>query len=626
MYTRVHISVFSRLLLICAVLLLIFFLISLKFKIDFYQVLTGIVVLLFIIFPVLHFFVNRPLQQIQKALDTGDLSQIKRLAAKGNGFGQLASLALRFFKQREELLEEISERKKAESALRESEERYRSLVETSPDAIMLCDLGGTVLLGNQSSSNRMFGDYTEPGTEISILDLVSSESRQKVESILTEIKQKERIKVECQMKGRDGKSFPAEAHFSLVNASNNGSGAVICIARDITERKKSEAEKMKLEEQFRAIYKMEAVGQLAGGIAHDFNNIMGAISGYADIIRHRYGRDPKLDKYAQMILSASTKASDLTSKLLTFARKSKLQMSSFNIHNVLGDVIELLKHTIDKNIKISCELNASDYVIMGDSAQFQSAVMNLALNSRDAMPDGGQIVIKTENVDLDKSFSKSHAYVVAPGYYVAVSVKDTGTGMDKKVLSHLFEPFYTTKDVGKGTGLGLASAYGTVKSHNGYIDVESQPGVGTTFTLYFPVNRKARSSDKDSPRAFVHGKGHILVVDDEVFLLDAVQEMLSWLGYKVTVCNNGNDAIEILKRDPSDIDLVILDIMMPGIDGRECFRRLKEIKDDIKALIATGYRMDEDRQQILNEGVIGILQKPFVSAQLAEAVQDALSG
>ena len=174
-------------------------------------------------------------------------------------------------------------------------------------------------------------------------------------------------------------------------------------------------------------------------------------------------------------------------------------MSSFNIHNVLGDVIELLKHTIDKNIKISCELNASDYVIMGDSAQFQSAVMNLALNSRDAMPDGGQIVIKTENVDLDKSFSKSHAYVVAPGYYVAVSVKDTGTGMDKKVLSHLFEPFYTTKDVGKVTGLGLASAYGTVKSHNGYIDVESQPGVGTTFTLYFPVNQ-ARSSDKDSPR------------------------------------------------------------------------------------------------------------------------------
>jgi len=564
---------------------------------------------------------------IRKALDSGNLSQIKELATTSTGFGQLASLTLKFFQQREELIEEVSERKKAEIALRESEERYRSLVETSPDAIMLSDLNGNILIKNLRAS-KLFGESLDSQSgNICIFDLTPTEGRPHLESIFKEIKQKERIKaVECLMKKKDGKIFPAEISFSLVNASNDNGGAVISIVRNITERKKSELEKSKLEDQFRAIYKMEAVGQLASGIAHDFNNIMGAISGYADIIRHRYGEDPKLDKYAQMILSATTRASDLTGKLLTFARKSKLQMTAFDIHDVLNDVYGLLEYTIDKKFEVNCELNAADPVIIGDSTQFQSAIMNLALNSRDAMPDGGELVLRTENVTLDKDFSKSRAYIVAPGYYIAVSVKDTGTGMDKQVLSHIFEPFYTTKDVGKGTGLGLASVYGTLKSHNGYIDVESEPGKGTTFTLYFPVNRKTMCSDSEAPKACVHGKGHILVVDDEIFLLDAVQEMLTWLGYDVSVCTNGKDAVEFVKRDPSNVDLVILDMMMPNMNGRECFRQLKEIKNSIRALIATGCKMDDELQQVLKEGAIRIIQKPFVSAQLAEAVQDALSG
>ncbi|NLG17859.1 MAG: response regulator [Fibrobacter sp.] len=627
MSKRIHFNIFPLLLQICAVLLLIFYIVSRWLQIDFLPVLAATCITFFIIFPVLLLLVNSPLKMIRKALDSGNLSQIKELATTSTGFGQLASLTLKFFQQREELIEEVSERKKAEIALRESEERYRSLVETSPDAIMLSDLNGNILIKNLRAS-KLFGESLDSQSgNICIFDLTPTEGRPHLESIFKEIKQKERIKaVECLMKKKDGKIFPAEISFSLVNASNDNGGAVISIVRNITERKKSELEKSKLEDQFRAIYKMEAVGQLASGIAHDFNNIMGAISGYADIIRHRYGEDPKLDKYAQMILSATTRASDLTGKLLTFARKSKLQMTAFDIHDVLNDVYGLLEYTIDKKFEVNCELNAADPVIIGDSTQFQSAIMNLALNSRDAMPDGGELVLRTENVTLDKDFSKSRAYIVAPGYYIAVSVKDTGTGMDKQVLSHIFEPFYTTKDVGKGTGLGLASVYGTLKSHNGYIDVESEPGKGTTFTLYFPVNRKTMCSDSEAPKACVHGKGHILVVDDEIFLLDAVQEMLTWLGYDVSVCTNGKDAVEFVKRDPSNVDLVILDMMMPNMNGRECFRQLKEIKNSIRALIATGCKMDDELQQVLKEGAIRIIQKPFVSAQLAEAVQDALSG
>ncbi len=627
MSRRIHFNIFPLLLQICAVLLLIFYIVSHWLQIDFLPVLAATCITFFIIFPVLLLLVNSPLKMIRKALDSGNLSQIKELATTNTGFGQLASLTLKFFRQREELIEEISERKKAEIALRESEERYRSLVETSPDAIMLSDLNGNILIKNLHAS-KLFGESLDSQSgSMCIFDLTPAEGKPHLESIFKEIKQKERIKaVECLMKKKDGKIFPAEISFSLVNASNDNGGAVISIVRNITERKKSELEKSKLEDQFRAIYKMEAVGQLAGGIAHDFNNIMGAISGYADIIRHRYGEDPKLDKYAQMILSATTRASDLTGKLLTFARKSKLQMAAFDIHDVLNDVKGLLEYTIDKKIEISCKLNAADPVIIGDSTQFQSAIMNLALNSRDAMPDGGELVLRTENINLDKDFSKSRAYIVAPGYYVAVSVKDTGTGMDKQVLSHIFEPFYTTKDVGKGTGLGLASVYGTLKSHNGYIDVESEPGKGTSFTLYFPVNCKARRCSSEAPKECVPGKGHILVVDDEIFLLDAVQEMLTWLGYDISVCTNGKDAVEFVKRDPSNVDLVILDMMMPNMNGRECFRQLKELKNDIRTLIATGCKMDDELQQVLKEGAIGIIHKPFVSAQLAEAVQDALSG
>ena len=621
---RIHFRIYSFVLLISSVLLLAALFFSRTLNYSFLPVLITFAVFLTILLPVLIFKVGHPLFQIQKALETKNPGNLENLVKRKDEFGQLASLVLSLFEQKTELLAQIHEREKTENALRESEKRYRSLVETLPDAIILVDHEGRILLRNGKALElSRYGTETF-AEESSIFDFLPSDTRQQMKTVLKEAGQKGYNRaVECTITRSDKSIFNAEINISPVSIQDI-TGGLVCIIRDVTEKKKAQNEKSKLEEQFRAVYKMEAIGQLAGGIAHDFNNILGAISGYADIIRHRYTGDEKLEKYSQKILSAATRASDLTNKLLTFARKSKLQMNGFDVHSLLIDMTELLEHTIDKKITVSCDLQAQESIVVGDSAQFQSAIMNLTLNARDAMAEGGEIFISTENINLDKDFSRLRAYTIAPGHYISISVKDTGTGMDKQVLEHLFEPFFTTKEPGKGTGLGLASVYGTIKSHNGYIDVESESEKGTTITMYFPVTHRKKCDNPTTPKVFKHGKGHILVVDDERFMVDAVQEMLSWLGYTVSVCLNGNEAVEIFKEQSNMIDLVILDMMMPGINGRECFNRMKEIDKDVKALLSTGYRIDEERQDILNEGFSGIIQKPFVSAQLAQVVQEAL--
>ena len=250
--------------------------------------------------------------------------------------------------------------------------------------------------------------------------------------------------------------------------------------------------------------------------------------------------------------------------------------------------------------------------------------MNLALNSRDAMPHGGKLTFTSAAKDIDRSFTHRKDFNIAPGKYFAVSIADTGCGMDEEMLAHLFEPFFTTKDIGQGTGLGLASVYGTVKSHNGFIDVQSAVNKGTTFTLYLPLTEEVSPVPIRQPTRQFSGKGHILLVDDESFLRDAVREMLSWLGHTVTSCSGGEEALSLFSSEPEGFDLIILDMKMPGMSGLECYQKMKRIKPDIRALISTGYSIEEERQVMMNEGILGIIQKPYVSAQLAQAVNNAL--
>jgi PAS domain S-box-containing protein len=570
---------------------------------------------------VLDLRIQRPLALIQQALTTDDSSIVETLALSKNKFGQIASHLIRSSQQRKELVSEVSERKRIEGILRESEERYRNVVETSPDIILVMDLSANILISNLRAA-ALF-DITESVLIENLRSFLHQSEQENFKKVIESVIKKGRVhNVDYIMLKKDGKSFNAEASLSLLKNIRGEPKNIMAIIKDVTELKCAEIERARFEEQFRSIHKMEAIGQLAGGIAHDFNNILGAISGYADIILSRYNSDEKLTKYATMIISASTRAAELTSKLLTFSRKSKLQMIAFDIHDILSDVKELLDHTIGENVVIKSDLGAKESVIIGDSSQFQSSIMNLVLNARDAMPAGGTLLIKTGNITIDKNFSKSRAYSVAPGFYVFTEVSDTGTGIDKQTMSHLFEPFFTTKDIGKGTGLGLASVYGTVNSHRGYIDVASEEGKGTTFTMYFPVSRATPDSNSDTAN-IQKGKGHILIVDDDGFILEAIEEMLLWLGYNVSVVQSGEEAIAVARAQ--QFDLMIIDMMMPGMNGIECFKKIKAINSSVKALLSTGYQMNDEENAILNEGFKGIIKKPFVSTQLAQVIYDTLN-
>jgi PAS domain S-box-containing protein len=391
------------------------------------------------------------------------------------------------------------------------------------------------------------------------------------------------------------------------------------IVMDITERKQ-------LREQLHQSEKMDAIGQLAGGIAHDFNNQLSGIMGYADLLRLKAGDNLTLALYANNIITGVERASNLTSQLLAFARKGQVMIVPVDIHRTVFEVVNLLKHSIEKKIEIKQQLNANLCTTMGDPTQLQNAVLNLGLNARDAMPDGGELSFATDIVELDEKYCKSKPYEIIPGKYLQVCVSDTGCGMGKKTLKRIFEPFFTTKEQGKGIGMGLAAVYGTVKSHNGSISVNSKVGRGTTFTLYLPLVSKEDSGQvkSDTTQPAKSGR-HILLVDDEKVLRDVGLKMLGELGYKASICSNGKEAVELYKKSWKSIDLVILDMVMPVMDGKDSFLAMRKINPDISALLASGYSIDGEAQGILDVGVKGFIQKPFKSDQLSRKIAEVLN-
>jgi PAS domain S-box-containing protein len=585
------------------------------------------ILFLTLIFLVVLLYQGKPLQQFVKTCARENPELIAKLKATNNVFDGLSAYIEIINTQKQLLVNDLTEHKRIESSLRKSEQRYRNLIETLPDATLLTDKNGSIILNNHRSLAVLGIDNDTMLLQSNIYSFIPEQEHDHFSRIFNQLKRQKQIEsFECLMIRKNiSLFFSAEVSISATCGPDDEIIELIFIIRDISERKRTELEKAKLEEQFRSIYKMEVIGQLAGGIAHDFNNILGAISGYGDIILLRYQQDERLAKYAGMILSAAGRASDLTKKLLTFSRKSKLRMDSIDVHTVIEETVELLERTIEKNIQVKCSMRATKPFVIGDASQIQSAIMNLAINSRDAMPEGGEILISTENSVLDEKLTIFHAYSISPGSYLAISIQDTGSGMDQQVLSHLFEPFFTTKDIGKGTGLGLASVYGTIKSHNGYIDVKSEPGKGSTFTMYIPGSEILTIPEKILSSHTSTGKGNILIVDDEAVIREAVKEILSWLGYSVYTCSNGQEAVDFYKNRSPLIDLVILDMIMPGINGKECFSLLKGLDSNVKVILSTGYRIEEDRQSLINDGIIDILQKPFVSAQLAQSVHYALS-
>lgn len=397
---------------------------------------------------------------------------------------------------------------------------------------------------------------------------------------------------------------------------------------EILSRMRSAEEKEReLQEKLRQADKMQAIGQLAGGIAHDFNNQLAGILGNAELLKQKIGADAEMKARIDSIVDSVNRSADLISQLLAFARKGKYQTVSVGLHAVLREVEEFLKHSIDKRITITLALNAENDRVLGDPVQLQNAFLNLALNARDAMAErGGKLTFSTKTEELDEAACTAHPFEMAPGGYLIVKVLDTGTGMAPEVQKHIFEPFFTTKPLGKGTGMGLPAVYGTVKNHRGFIEVSSSPGRGSVFTVGLPLLKEAAPRSSDRPgEAMVRGTGRILLAEDEPRIRSIVRETLERLGYAVTECMNGAEAVENYRKAWKETDLVILDVMMPVMDGRTAFQEMRGINPGVRVVVTSGYSMDGEVREILDMGACGFIQKPFRSAELSSVVASALS-
>jgi nitrogen-specific signal transduction histidine kinase/ActR/RegA family two-component response regulator len=394
----------------------------------------------------------------------------------------------------------------------------------------------------------------------------------------------------------------------------------------LTEQKKVEAEKEKLADQLRQSRKMQAIGQLAGGVAHDFNNLLAGILGCTEIVLSEENLSPQGIQHLKNIIKTTEKGQDLTRNLMSFARlKDKISVES-NLNEIITHVISILEHTVDRTITLTTSLEAESVIIMGDPTDIENSILNIALNARDAMPNGGIINFGTDNITLNQKFCTGKDKL-SPGDYLLLKISDTGNGIPDHIKDKIFDPFFTTKPEGEGTGLGLSSVFGCIQSHNGYIAVDSVWHQGTTFNIYLPLSES--SGDETSPKPTTPevktGQGHIMLVEDEEIVRDVTSIAIRKLGYHVTAFENGFDAIDFYRDHASNIDLAILDMVMPKINGLALFKKLKAINKDLKAIIMSGYTGHHTPEQALEAGVITLLQKPVKASRLSQVLAEILT-
>ncbi|QBG48637.1 transporter substrate-binding domain-containing protein [Verrucomicrobia bacterium S94] len=400
-----------------------------------------------------------------------------------------------------------------------------------------------------------------------------------------------------------------------IQISDRHPAHLVGILQDITPR-------IQLEESLHQSEKMKAIGQLAGGVAHDFNNMLSGISGATELLGMRIKDDPEALEYHNIVLKTTRRAAKLTQNLLSFSRKQQLSSQVINLHSLICDAAVLLRSSIDKRSRVKLHLDAEEANVYGDASQLQNTLLNIGINCDHAMPEGGTIDIKTELVELEEAVFQCGTFDITPGTFLKISIADTGCGMSADLQSRIFEPFFTTKDIGKGTGLGLASVLGTVQQHHGAIDFRSVENAGTCFHLYLPIT-EAEEEHATSVSVF-RGNETILLVDDDIHVLQTTRELLGRLGYRVRCAENGADALEKFKAGRHEINLVILDMMMPVMNGRDCFRKLREIDPHIHILIATGFSVESDLEPLLSTGRCNLLHKPYFSPTLSQAIRTTL--
>jgi PAS domain S-box-containing protein len=494
--------------------------------------------------------------------------------------------------------------------LHESEQWHRSLFENATDGIIVLDKNSIIVNVNDKAC-EMHGFTREAlvGAHIKLLvgdnDTISRKTRRILDG--------ESLVFEAKNNKKDGTSIYVEISSKAITIGNEV--FIQSFYRDITEKKK-------FQEHVLQSQKMESIGVLAGGIAHDFNNILTAILGHTDLIRRFAVLNEKATRSLNVIEDASRRAGRMISKLLGFARKSKHERTPINLNDVVYETIKLLEQVIKKSIDLSVELDNRLPLIQGDVNQMEQVIMNFLVNARDAMPNGGRIIIKTQARTVLKYMPDVPPYV-PPGEYVQISVSDTGTGIPEDIKNKIFEPFFTTKEQGKGTGLGLSMVYGAIKDHQGYLSVESTVGVGSVFTVFLPAAAPATVAGTTEVAIPGNGKQTLLIVDDEQDILDIMRESLENHGYKVFASSDSTIALDLYRRIFHEVVLVITDIVMPGIDGKELIRQIKMINPDVKVLAVSGYMKYVGEKEDIKD-IDGFLQKPFESYYLLSVVKRIL--
>ncbi len=520
------------------------------------------------------------------------------------------------------IVRDATKRKMAEEGLRESEEKYRTTFQSAPDPIIITDLSTSRFVEVNQGFCESLGYSLEETVGKTAAELELTVNPSTWNDLTAGIHKQGGVKgLEDRLRTKSGEY--CDTIISAKPIRYSGRDCMVTVLRDISSLKKAEREQACLQEQLLHAQKMQAVGTLAGGVAHDFNNILQALGGYLHLLLHNESSETKSRLYLEQMEASLERAGDLVRRLLTFSRKMETTLNPVELNEEILQAVDMLRHTIPRMIEITTELADGLKIINGDGNQLVQMLINLATNARDAMPEGGRLLIRTENIAV----SDGHDTDVPAGEYILLTVEDTGLGMDAETLRHAYDPFFTTKGIGEGTGLGLSTVYGIVKSHGGHITCRSEPGQGTSFAIYLPVllQEGVRVRTVQPPRRQLQGGNEtILLVDDEKAVLDIGQEALTSYGYQVLTAGSGEEALELYNRFLNRIDLTVLDLGMPGMGGYRCLEELLDITHEAKVIVASGYANNARLNHYRQAYNVSLMPKPYKVGEFLSEVRRLL--
>jgi len=551
-------------------------------------------------------FLYKPLDRAELAAQVKVMLRIKK-----------AEDELRF--QRDCLKKDVNDTKKE---LLEAERMYKTLFMSAADPMFLVDLDGKFIEVNAEACYLM--EYSKKELIGNKPSYVNPSLESKLNAMMDIIRHKKSAFFEMSFPTKSGKIVPLE--ISCQRIDHDGKNAILAIARDISDRKQASQEKKNLESQLRQAQKMEAIGTLAGGIAHDFNNILFPIYGFTQILMQKCPDNDEYQGYLKNILQAARRAKDLSQQILTFSRQSKREQKPVMLSPIVKECIKLLRASLPSTISVKQDIESDISQVLADPTELHQVIMNLSTNAYHAMrDDGGTLTVRLKTLTTDASNREQYPELV-PGQYLKLTVQDTGKGIDTDILSQIFEPYFTTKPQGEGTGLGLYITYGIVKNLSGKIDVQTQPGEGTVFDVYFPIFSKLHKDDNQIMHIsqVAGGTERILLVDDEEAIVEIMTYMLEQLGYLVTGRTASREALDLFRTHPDHFDLVITDQTMPDLTGEVLYQHIKKIRDSIPVILCTGYSESLPKDRAEKMGINAYLCKPVILSELGITIRKIL--